>query len=157
MRSLSTATLAELFANETPQAWLWLLSIYTPEVEGGVIRIVNNMQNVVSRGMTFTAYPFRVVLPSDSEENQPGLQLQIDNVELMLVTLLRQMLVPPTCVLELIAMTRADSPEFAVQDLVLRTVEWDSKVVTFNLTHEDVMHAKFPAHTYNPEEFPGIF
>jgi hypothetical protein len=157
MRAFTSATVAELFAQDTTQAFLWLLTITTPDLPGGVVHVVNNLTNVVSRGTVFTAFPFTVVLPIDSEQRSPNLELRIDNVDLYLVHALRTATTPPTCKLEWIAASRPDTVEFQLVDLVLRSVKFDPRTVTFSLMHEDVMNATFPGDSYTPDEYPGLF
>jgi len=157
-RSLTGSTIVELYQSDTTQAWLWLLTLYSPSFpDSHYFFLVKNLKDVVSRGRTFTAFPFDIVLPQDGDQNQPNLSLEIDNVDMLLVPYLRAMTDPAWATIELVALSRLDTPEITSTDWRLRNATWDAQKISFELTHEDVMHAKFPAGTYSPAEYPGLF
>lgn len=70
------STLAAVSPQEAP---LILLEISHPSLSVPV-RVVNDMQDLISNGNAFIACPFRCVLPDDYEGQLPKAKLAVDNV-----------------------------------------------------------------------------
>ena len=54
-----------------PEIDVAFLHLLTITAQGDVIRLVNNNEDIVSRGDTFSAYPFMLALPVDDGINKP--------------------------------------------------------------------------------------
>ena len=59
-----------IYQTSTDNALLWLLTITT---SNEIIRLVNNMEDIVSRGNKYTAYPFNISLPVEDGSKQLSL------------------------------------------------------------------------------------
>jgi hypothetical protein len=74
------STPSAVLATETDRVFLHLLTI---EVAGGaVLRFVDNTENIVSRGETFIAAGFTVILPEQTSDAPRPCKLAIDNTGL---------------------------------------------------------------------------
>jgi len=73
-RTLSNAALASMNAQATGEVWLVLLTLSHPTL-ATPIRLVNNNEDVVSRGSTFLAFPFEVELPGEDPDQPPKAML----------------------------------------------------------------------------------
>jgi Domain of unknown function (DUF1833) len=153
--SVSTAFKQAAFAAQTGQIPLWLLTI---EAESGEpMRLVNNTQNVTSRGQTFIAFPFQIHAPDDREDQLPQVQLAIDNVDRSIVAWARTVLQAPTLALELVLAGTPDVVEAGPFHFTLRDVTYDALVVTGTLAFENILGEPFPQYSFTPNYFPGIF
>jgi len=155
-RALSLAARQSLTAAETADLWLLLLTI-AAEGLAEPIRVVNDRQDVWSRGQRFVAFPFEVDLPGDSADSVQRVTLRIDNVDRQIVSALRLVREPPEVSLEVI---RRESPNVVeAGPFVMSLVEarYDAASIEGELVFEDVLDAPFPADTYNPADYPGLF
>lgn len=139
-------------------ALLWLLTFtdYDDNVE---LRAVNNLTDVVSRGDTYTAFPFSLVLPADDGPRQQSLKLSFANVGRELMQLVREYAPGrnPKVKLELIESNRPDNVEKRIDFLEVGSVTFDALALTFELLPSSVFARKTCVGTYNQAEFPGLF
>lgn len=154
--SYSQNFIKALIDQNTDQVFLWLLTI-THEATGETHRLVSNLDNVVSRGETYLAFPFEFVLPSDDGETLPEIPIVIHYVSDELVALLRKHADGVVVLAEIILASAPDQPEYTIEDLVIKTVTYDAGQVTLTAKVEDLMSQRFPADDYLPRSFPGMF
>lgn len=140
------------------EAFLWLLTFYDYK-SNTVLRAVNNLEDIVSRGQTYTAFPFQLTLFPDDGEKQPNLSLTFPNVGQELVTLVRQYEAdkPPRIKFELVISNALDTVEKTIDFLTVASVQYDAMQMTFNLASGFIFNRKTCTKTYNTNEFPGIF
>ena len=69
------------------------------------------MYDIVSRGNTFTAYPFDLSLPAEDPDQISTVQLSIDNVDHSFVQSLRQISSPVTATIEVVFASSPDTVE----------------------------------------------
>jgi len=143
-----------IYQTSTNEAFLWLLTITTSKE---TLRIVNNMEDVVSRGNTYTAYPFNISLPVEDGSKELSLTLTIDNVDQLLVEALRGFLEPPVMKLELVLSSDFDTVEKKIDFLRLSNVEYDALQIRGSLKPNNVLGNSFPATSYDPAQFPSLF
>src|SRR5262245_28100866 len=156
-RTLTARTVREIALRESGEAYLLAVSISHPAIPGGVLRIVNNTQPIVSRGMTFAPRGFYWTMPDDDDKAGGEAEFSFDNVDQATTDWLRQITTPPDVTIELIGASMPDVVELEVTDLKLRGVTIDASRVSGKLTHEDVLNARFPADVYSPQEWAGLF
>lgn len=154
--SYSQNFIKALIDQNTDQVFLWLLTI-THEATGETHRLVSNLDNVVSRGETYLAFPFEFVLPSDDGESLPEIPIVINYVSDELVALLRKHADGVVVLAEIILASAPDQPEYTIEDLVIKTVTYDAGQVTLTAKVEDLMSQRFPADDFLPRSFPGMF
>ncbi len=159
MRELATQAARDATTDvKSNDVWLVLLTM-TSSASGAVFRVVNNNENITSNGNLFTAYAFDIVLPDDSLESDPQIQLTIDNVDRLLVDFLRNATAPPVFKIQIILARTPDTIEIELNELVLRNVAWNVSKITGTLRLDDIWNTKFPSvgETYDPQQFPGLF
>lgn len=140
--------------SQTNEAFLFLLTITTPSE---VIRVVNNMEDIVSRGETYTAYPFSLSLPADTGDKQPNLQLVIDNTDQALVNAIRGFPKAPSVKVELIVSGSPDIVEKSIDFLQVSSVSYDALSITIEMRPVNILARKFPAASYSSTEFPDLY
>ncbi len=84
-KAVSTTLRDRIMRTSAPESPLDLLVITHPQLVTPV-RVVNDTQNLVSGGNTYTALPFRLVWPDDQESTAPRCRLAVDNVGAELMT-----------------------------------------------------------------------
>jgi hypothetical protein len=135
-----------------------LLALLTFTLPGQpTLRVVNNTEDVVSRGETFTAYPFTLVLPSDDSDKLPSLSIQIANVSQELVEYLRQLPEPPVVLLEVVSNVDFNVVEKSIGFLKLTGVNYDALVITLSMQLDNFLARRFPKEDYIPATFPALF
>lgn len=155
-RSLSTAALASILAQETAEVWLPLLTIEHEDLTTPY-RFVANTEDVTSNGETFTAFPFDCRLPTAVQDQPPQAEIVIDNIDRTIVDTIRSIQSPPTITLQIVLADSPDAVEIEVADLQLTDVETDAFQIKGSLRYEDVLNAQFPEGTFTPAEFAGMF
>ncbi len=155
-RSISSLTRQALYAPETGDAFLILLTITHATLEEP-IRVTSDAVDTVSRGETFVAFPFDLVLPDDGEGRAPRAKLTIDNVDRTIVQAVRGLTSSPGVLIEIVRAADADTVEARFLDFKLINVSYDAQRVEGVLTIEDFTAEPFPAGTFSPGLFPGLF
>jgi hypothetical protein len=157
VRPLSSTARASIFAQETAEVWLFLLTITHPQLDQ-TLRFVNNLTDIVSRGQTYLGGPFELVLPDEVDEDQPPrVSISIDNVDRTIVEALRSISGAPAITLEIILASSPDTVEAGPFDFTLRDATGDAVAVTGTLAFEDLLSEPYPAGTFSPANFPGLF
>jgi len=153
VRTLSTNARAALYAAQSDEVWLQLLTVEHSAIVTP-IRIVANTEDVVSRGDTYTAFPFEISIPATSAES---VELVVDNVSRELIEEVRSIDTPLTLTLEVVLASHPDTVEAGPFAFQSRAVEYDVQRMRFTLAYEPLLSEPFPAYVYTPIEYPGLF
>lgn len=137
-------------------AFLWLITVTDP-VSNVVLLGVNNLEDVTSRGKTYTAFPFELVLPTDDGQRPQSMELRCMNVAQELTQVMRATLAPPKVKLELVLSSTPDVVEKTLDHFVVQDATYDSRVVTFTLSPSNAFARKTVSADYNQREFPALF
>lgn len=153
--SFSTVAKAAAFAPETEEVFLVLLDIDygTPPI----IRVVNNLTDITSNGNVYTAFPFDIVLPDDTDDKDYVARLTIDNVSREITQSLRQISEPPTITISVIRAADPDTIELALPNFTMRNVSWDELSITADLSVESLISEPYPHILFEPVRFPALF
>jgi hypothetical protein len=155
-RSLSSTAAAALYAPETGEVFLMLLTIAHAALTPS-LRFANNTVDVMSRGDTYLGWPFQMMLPSELDDQLPTVTLQIDNVDRRIMEGVRALTSPPSVMLEVVLASSPDTVEAGPFAFTLRGCDYDALVVSGSLSFEDVLNEPYPAQTFTPGRFPGLF
>lgn len=155
-RTFSATTKQAMLASETGEGYLTLISISHPELDG-VLRVVCNTEDIVSRGDTFVAYPFEMTLPSDEEEAPPAARVTIDNIDLQVANTLRSINSPATFLMEIVRIEDLDTVEETFSNFQLRNIDGDLMQINGDLTIEDMTSEPFPYLKFGPKRFRGLY
>lgn len=140
----------------TDVALLWLLTVTDP-ASAVVLRAVNNLEDVTSRGDVYTAFPFDLVLPPDTGDRPQNLNLTVANVGQELIQVLRGQLAPPQVKLELVTSASPDTVEKALDFFTVRNAEYNAQVITFTLSPSNIFARSTCTATYSSDEFPALY
>ena len=141
-------------AKESP---LELLEIDHPSF-GTPVRVVNDNQDVVSNGDTFTACAFHCEWPDDTEGRMPRAKLVLDNVGRELVQLLEDSNGGEGATIRLMEVLRS-APNTIEREVTLdlKNVEMSNMQVAGELGYEDILNRPAVAIAYRPDTSPGLF
>lgn len=155
-RALTPAAARSILARETPEVWLAYLTISGPGLD--TIRIVHNTESITRNGQVFQPYPFEVLLPDDTDNASPQVQLRVDNVDRQVTRVLREYTGIPKVTLEIGIASAPDHTEVGPFDFSLLDVSWDAMTIGGTLGYEeDFLNQGVPAQTYTPISSPGLF
>lgn len=152
---LSAAATPLVQATSSEIVFVCLLTFSMPGRDS--LRVCNNSVDVVSRGLTFTAFPFQIVLPNDDSERLPTVQLQIANVSGEIMEFIRGLPQAPELLLEVVTNVDFNVVEKSVGFLRLEQVGFDALTISGQLTVESVLARRFPSFDYTPVEYPALF
>lgn len=155
-RSVSSLTKQALHAPETGEAFLILLTLNHAGLSEP-IRVTSDAVTTVSRGNSFVAFPFELILPDDLDDRAPRARLVIDNIDRQIVQAVRGLTSPLTVLIEIVRAAAPDTVEAQFVDFKLTNVSYDAYKVEGNLTIEDFTAEPFPAAVFSPSLFPGLF
>lgn len=158
-RTVSALLKAVVTAQQTGEVILAIVSISHASIINGPLRVVNDLQNLTSNGNTYTAFPFQVRLPDDHEDALPKVRLVLDNVDRSIVQAIRGIppSSPPTVQIDLVLASQPDLVELSFHELMLREVSYDAFTVEGDLRLDDDDLEPFPADSFTPQNFPGMF
>ena len=146
---------ADVFAQETEEAFLILLSIIHPDMV--TLNVTSDGVDTVSNGVTYTPYPFRLTLPRSDPQQQPRAKIEIDNVDRVIVLAIRLLTSEPEIQIKIVRASAPDTVEVEFTGFKLRNTFYDALVVTGDLTVEDFLTEPYPAGIFDPSRFPGGF
>lgn len=153
---ISNEARGAMFAEETSDGLFTLMTI--DHVDLAVpIRVVNNKVNIASRGNEFIAFPFEIILPESGSDRPPKAQLIIDNVSRELGQTIRTISSSPSVLIEVVRINDFDSLELSFPAFKLKNVRFDASQLRGDLVSEDLQIEPYPAHTFSPANFPGLF
>lgn len=154
-RTLSSTALASIHAQETGEVWLVLLTISHASLPSP-IRVVNNNEDITSRGNIYQAFPFDIVLPGEDPDGITKAMLRFDNVERTAITAIRGLTSPPSVTIEVILASAPDTVEISFEGLTVRNVTYDAVQIEGELHFESLWTEPITL-TMTPSRFPGLF
>lgn len=168
-RNLSEEMRRALFARETGETGIALLTIDHPDIpEGeGPIRISTDaterysddppLWRTMSRGAAFKFLPVRVVLPDEKDGRAPEARLAIDNIGREMIALLRSINTPATLLIELVLKSSPDLVEASFPDYQLVSAAYNAQTIEFIVTLDGLATEPFGFMRFTPSRFPGLF
>jgi len=155
VRDLSSRARQSAYAQETDEVWLYLLTIEEGTL-GEPLRFVNNGEAIKSDGKLYLPFPFTFIAPGQSDDEPGEATIDIDNVDLSIVTTLRAMVDPPSITIQAILASQPDVIEASVSGLTLRFATYDKDVVSGTLQFEDLITEPITIER-TPARFPAMF
>lgn len=146
-------------AQETGEVLLALVSIEHDSIIGGPLRFVQDLQDLTSNGNTYTAFPFEVQLPPESDDAPAKVLLKIDTIDRQIAQTIRSIspASPPTVTVALVVASQPDTVEISMSEMTLRNVSGDAFTITGELFMDEDDLLPFPEGIFSPGSFPGVF
>lgn len=118
--------------------------------------IARNREDVVSRGITFAAYPFQISLPSDDDQESQG-KIAVANVSRRIGKALEALITPPDVTIELVLASTPDTVERSWSGFSLSQAQWDAMKVQGTIQVLAYWDMPWPWLRVIPKYFPGMF
>lgn len=167
---MSPNALKAVFSPDADDDLITLLTIYDPLDENIVIarladsytkRISENDTDVVygvtSNSLDYTFLPMEISLPSEDEAQAPRCSIVLHDVTRYLTPIIRTITAPPRIKLELVLSKSPDIIEVSFSDFYINNFTYNSDSVTADLAMIDYEREPFPASSFTPRYFPGLF
>lgn len=138
------------------EAIFFLMTIESPQLDEPLY-LVNNNEDVYSRGTRFEPFPFELSLPPETGGPPQNLQLRTFNLGEQMMDLIRQTTEPPLIKFELVSTRDLDVVEKSINFMEVRGAEYDALGVVFTLAAANFAARKSLQATYTQIEFPGLF
>jgi len=155
VRSLTNNLLAQLYGERSDDPLLMLVTL--THTSFTTLRLVNNTEDVISRGNTHIAFPMRINLPAEDGVNVLKSQIQFDNVSLDLIDEIRSVTTPIDTTIELVLASDPDTVEISFNEFKISNVRYDSRTINADLFLDDFLHTEFTSERYTQTIYPGLF
>jgi len=156
MSKISPEAAAAVTAPETDKVFLHLLTVETSG--GAVLRLVDNNQNVASRGNEYIAAGFTVILPEQTSNAPRPCRLAVDNTDLAIYQTIKQAAGQDITVSVCVIMAHTpDVYERGPLKYRLRNVRASKESIEAEVYDFYLIDRKFPKGVYTPEDFEGMF
>jgi hypothetical protein len=156
VRSLSSTALQAMFAQETGQAYLVLITISHPNI-ALPLTLTSDSVPTVSNSVSFIPCPFVFSIPDDRDDQLPVANLFLDNIDLSIVTAIRSLGTVPATVLMQVVMASTPNTIEAQWSMTMRNVQYDSSSVSADLRFDEILDEPFPGDLVTPATLPGVF
>lgn len=153
--TIPAAAISAIQAVNTDEVFLVLMTITFSATD--VQHIVSNTENIVSRGVTYQAWPFSLTLPNQLETTTSSATLTFDNVDPAIWQALRDVNGIPSVLIEIVTASDPNTVILRCANLKLRNAQATTKTVTAQIYVDSIWQIGYPAHDYTPGEYPGLF
>lgn len=155
MNNISPKLLAQLYGQVSSDPFLMLVTISHSSFE--TLYLVNNTESIVSRGITFEAFPMEITLPGDDGESSREVRIDFDNVSLELISEFRKITTPADVKVEMLLASEPDIIQLSIEDLKLRNISYNKSRISARLFMDSFLNIELTSEKYNPSNFPGLF
>jgi hypothetical protein len=153
---ISNELKSQLYGQVSDDPFLALFTFSHPSFSSD-IRLVNNAEDIVSNGDTYIAYPVQIVLPPDDQESAREVQIQLDNIDLTIISELRGVTTPVQAKVEMVLASLPDTVQYSLEELKLKNISYTTKTITASLVMDDFLGVGLTSEKYNPDNYPGLF
>lgn len=152
----STNFVKALIEQSTSQVFLWLMTL--EHIESGTRHyIVSDLDPITSRGQSYIPFPFEFTLPEDNATSLPEIQIVVRYVSDELIQLIRQYADGLAITAEIVLAANPNVPEYAIDQLSVKSVDYDANQITLTANVENLLNQRFPADDFLPRSFPGMY
>lgn len=153
--NLSAELLAQLYYQNSEDPFLTLVTLSHSNF--GTVRLVNNTENIISRGEEYQAFPFKFRLPVDDGETAREVSIEFDNVSLELLDEIRSASTNIDVKLEMILASIPDEVQYSIDELKIQGVNYNKSKITAQLFLDNFLNTAMTSETYTPTLYPGLF
>lgn len=166
MRTLSLNFRKALFTQESGEIPIFLLTITHPALAVPIYLSTDATTclttdpltyGTVSRSVTYLYAAASVTLPDEQDKSPPACKLTIENVTRGLIPLARSVSTPPTVKIEAVLASALDSVEMTWPVMDMSHLSYDAATLEFDLTMDALVTEPYPAGTFSPAHFAGLF
>lgn len=164
-RALSNAAKQAMYAQQTGEVFIILLTISHPSFEEDV-RISSDpyellpdagVRGVLSRGLEFPYLPFSINLPQQDDTGTSRANISIDNIDRRMVFAVRSADSALAIKIEIVLGSDVNAVEISIDDFRLERVTYDAFTISGDISIEYFDLEPYPSKRFTPSDFPGIF
>lgn len=165
MRGLSAAAKQAMFAPQTGEAFIVLLTFSHPSLTDDIRVASDNLtdlpvaggKGVISNGLEYVYCPFAFQLPQEDNTGLASASLTVDNIDRRITQAVRQANSAIDVKIQIILASSPDLVEISLDDFQLRRCSYNALTITGDLTLEYFDQEPFPSKRFTPADFPGMF
>ena len=120
------------------------------------IRIVDNTQDIISNGYTYTGFPFKLSLPSEEKDNPRSAKITISNVDRSIIATLRTLTTSPDFSVGVIRAANPDNIEMGWYYFKLKDISYTVESVSGTLVYENKLDYNISSEKFLPQDFPSL-
>lgn len=157
-RAISISALKGMLAQQTDEVYLECITITHPSLAAPV-RIVNNGEDVARTAGTFKAWPFKMQLPNDDDQQIPQVTLSSDMIDTSIGVQVQALRYPmPKVMYEVVTAAALNTVEAGPFDFDAISVKYSTTTMDATLGYEeDLLNEPFPGTICTPNNNPGQF
>lgn len=166
MRILSLNFRQALFAQEASDVPIFLLTITHSALADSILLTTDPTERLstdplvygtTSRGQEYLFAGVDITLPDEQDRKPPTSRLSVENVTRSLIPLARSVATPAKVLIEAVLASDADVVETTFAEFDMTNLVYDTSVLTFDLTIDALATEPYPAGSFSPASFPGLF
>jgi hypothetical protein len=171
LSSLSAEALKTVFSPDADKDLIILLTITSRNALGvtTTTRLANNyltrisetaddiMYGVVSRSQNYLFIPFTFTLPTEEDTGAPRCRIAIFDATRYLIPLIRNIVGAPSIKIEVVLSSTPDTVEIDFGSFLLGGISYNADSISGELMVESLAQEPFPAHSFTPSYFAGLF
>jgi len=154
-RTISPTAVTAGMTPETSEVFLTLIEIDHTSLSSP-IRVVDNNEDIVSNGNTYSGAAFLFTLPSQADDKLSPAKLTIDNVDRRIVEAVRTINSPADMTVSIILASDPDTIEVGPYDFKLKNVSYDAQQVTGDLLYLQYLDNTASTVIMNNQNFPAL-
>jgi hypothetical protein len=161
---------AAAFAQETGRIPIALITLSHPSLEDDIRISTDPTQRIeefttdldvvygtISNGLTYLFLPVRIKLPDETDDGPGDMTLEIDNIHRAYIEAIRSVFTPITCQVDIVMDNALDTIDASWPEFNLTQIKYNDTLITGTLTIETLVTEPYPAHSFVPSYFPGVF
>lgn len=117
----------------------------------------NALYGVMSGTVPFLFLPFQLTLPTEEQAAAPHCSVTIHDVTRLMVPVLRTITSAPNVGIALVLASTPDVVEASFPGFKMGGISYSAESISAELTVDSMATEPFPAHTFTPSYFPGLF
>lgn len=153
--NISSQLLAQFYGQSSGDPLLMLVTLSHPTFS--TIYLVNNSEDIVSRGNTYTAFPMNIRIPSDDGETAREAVIDFDNASLELIQEIRQVTTPIDVTIEMVLASNLNEVQISYEELKLRSVTYNKTRISAKLFMDSFLNVEMTSEKYTPQNYSGLF
>jgi hypothetical protein len=171
LSALSQAAKQAMFSAETSEQLITLVTIEYKNLQGATqyFRLADSYTQRISEtdadvtygvqsgGNNYFFLPLQITLPDESDGNMPRCSINISDVTRYLTKAIRELYEPPKVTLQLVLASQPNTIEASFGGLYITNITYSADTVQCQLEMINYASEPFPAYTFSPNYFPGLF
>ncbi len=124
---------------------------------GGLTTDTEKVYGTTSNLEDYVFLPVRIKLPDDTDDGPGEMQLEIDNVHRAYTETIRSVFTPVTCQVDIVMDNALDTIDASWPEFKLLNIKYNATTITGTLRLETLETEPYPAGSFVPSYFSGLF